>query len=101
MGDSADIASAVGCTACSALILQNEIIVANSGDSRAVLAKKVNKKLVGIEMSNDHKPENKEEKERIEKAEGYVEDNRVNGILNLSRSIGDLEYKSNPKFPID
>ena len=33
---------------------------------------------------------------RIEKAKGFVEENRVNGALNLSRSLGDLEYKSNP-----
>ena len=28
-------------------------------------------------------------------AGGFVEENRVNGSLNLSRSIGDFEYKSN------
>jgi serine/threonine protein phosphatase PrpC len=49
-------------------------------------------------MSEDHKPENAEEKARIEKAGGFVEDNRVKGVLNLSRSLGDLEYKSDPKI---
>ena len=34
---------------------------------------------------------------RIENAGGFVEENRVNGSLNLSRSLGDFEYKSNPK----
>lgn len=44
-------------------------------------------------MSIDHKPELQQEKARIEKAGGFVEENRVKGILNLSRSLGDLEYK--------
>lgn len=46
------------------------------------------------ELSEDHKPENANERKRIEAAGGFVEENRVNGCLNLSRSIGDFEYKS-------
>ncbi len=93
-----DIADATGCTACSAIITPTDIFVGNSGDSRAVLAIKKGDKNEAIEMSIDHKPENTLEKKRIEKAGGFVEDNRVKGILNLSRSLGDLEYKSDPKL---
>ena len=82
-----------GCTACSVLITPTDLYVANAGDSRAVLAKKVEGKVVGVELSVDHKPDLPEEKGRIEKAGGFVEDNRVKGVLNLSRSLGDLEYK--------
>ena len=71
------------------LVTETEIIVANSGDSRAVLSKDGK----ALEMSQDHKPDNAEEKARIEKAGGFVEENRVKGVLNLSRSLGDLEYK--------
>lgn len=46
-------------------------------------------------LSDDHKPDNAPEKARIEAAGGFVEENRVNGSLNLSRSMGDFEYKSN------
>ncbi len=89
-----DLASFVGCTACVALITKTEIYVANAGDSRCVLSKNG----IAINMSEDHKPDLEAEKKRIEKAEGYVEDNRVNGVLNLSRSLGDLDYKHNPKL---
>lgn len=94
-----DIAYAAGCTACSAIITPTDIIVGNSGDSRAVLAVKKGDKLQAVEMSFDHKPDNPGEKARIEKAGGFVEDNRVKGILNLSRSLGDLEYKSDSGKP--
>ena len=51
-------------------------------------------------MSIDHKPDLPEEKSRIERAGGYVDKNRVRGVLNLSRSLGDLEYKSDSKIPL-
>lgn len=50
-------------------------------------------------LSDDHKPDNAPEKARIEAAGGFVEENRVNGSLNLSRSIGDFEYKSSAELP--
>lgn len=102
-GNTEEIAYAAGCTACSAIITPTEIIVGNSGDSRAVLARKSSSpggKFTAVEMSVDHKPELPEEKQRIEKAGGFVEDNRVKGVLNLSRSLGDLEYKSDSSIPL-
>lgn len=69
-----------------------EIYCANAGDSRTVLCKKNKAK----DLSEDHKPELPSERNRIEKANGYVEDKRVNGMLALSRALGDFEYKSNP-----
>jgi len=98
---SSDIADAAGCTACSALITPTHIYVANAGDSRSVLAKKSSDgKYTAYAMSEDHKPENTGERNRIEKAGGFVEDNRVKGVLALSRSIGDLEYKSDASRPL-
>ena len=94
-----DIAMGTGCTACSTFFTEGEIICTNAGDSRCVLGVRDGTKLKAVEMSFDHKPDNEGEKRRIEKAGGFVEDNRVKGILNLSRSIGDLEYKSDPSIP--
>ena len=50
-------------------------------------------------MSVDHKPDNPEEAVRIKKAGGEVSNGRVNGNLNLSRAIGDIEYKRNKSIP--
>jgi serine/threonine protein phosphatase PrpC len=86
-----DLANGVGCTACVALLTKTDIYVANAGDSRCVLCK--NKQT--IPMSEDHKPDLPREKNRIYNAGGFIEDGRVKGILNLSRSLGDLEYKLN------
>ena len=62
----------------------------NSGDSRAVLATKTGKV---IELSYDHKPDNDGEMTRIKAGGGYVEDGRVQGIIAVSRAIGDWDYK--------
>lgn len=78
------------------MITETEVYCANAGDSRCVLSNNGS----AIEMSIDHKPENYAEKLRIERAGGFVEDNRVKGILNLSRSLGDLEYKQDNSIPV-
>jgi serine/threonine protein phosphatase PrpC len=52
-------------------------------------------------MSIDHKPDLPTEKARIERAGGFVEENRVKGVLNLSRSLGDLEYKQDKNISVE
>ena len=86
--------SFAGCTANVCLITKKEIYCANAGDSRSYLFS--NKRT--IELSFDHKPDNQIEKNRISKAGGFIIEGRVNGNLNLSRAIGDLEYKKNPSL---
>ena len=46
-----------------------------------------------VELSYDHKPDNDEEKKRIEAAGHFIEDSRVDGNLALSRAFGDFQYK--------
>ena len=78
------------------LVTPNHIYCGNSGDSRSVLARVAeNGTLSAVALSEDHKPENELELKRIYAAGGTVSENRVNGNLNLSRSLGDFEYKQN------
>ncbi|CAN0360587.1 unnamed protein product, partial [Ectocarpus sp. 13 AM-2016] len=67
-----------------------------ASSSRAVLCRGG----VAVALSHDHKPMSVTEKRRIEGAGGFVNAaGRVNGNLNLSRSIGDLKYKANKELP--
>jgi len=89
----------IGCTAVVCCIRRDSIVVANAGDSRAVLCRRG----VAVDMSEDHKPNLPSERARIRRAGGSIMEQRmggltqyrVNGNLNLSRSIGDLVYKQN------
>ena len=51
-----------GCTACVVLITKDRIYCANSGDSRAILAQTGNR---AHALSEDHKPNNLGEMQRI------------------------------------
>ncbi len=92
-----DVALMTGCTSCVCLIdnANKKLYFANAGDSRVVLCKKG----LAYPMSIDHKPDLDIEKNRIYKAEGFITEGRVKGNLNLSRGLGDLEYKNNTKLP--
>jgi len=72
-----------------------EVTVCNVGDSRAVLLRKDGRWKC---LTRDHKPSLPEERDRIEKAEGKVENQRVDGQLALSRAIGDWSYKLNGRL---
>nr|AVL26016.1 PP2C1 [Prunus avium] len=82
----------VGSTAVVALVCSSHIIVANCGDSRAVLCRGKQ----AIALSVDHKPNREDEYARIEAAGGKViqwNGHRVFGVLAMSRSIGDRYLK--------
>ncbi|KAF4447309.1 protein phosphatase [Fusarium austroafricanum] len=83
-----------GCTACVSLIAGNKLYVANAGDSRGVLGIKGRAK----PLSQDHKPQLENEKNRITAAGGFVDFGRVNGNLALSRAIGDFEFKKSAEL---
>ncbi|GLT72772.1 hypothetical protein SLA2020_446760 [Shorea laevis] len=82
----------VGSTAVVAIICSSHIIVANCGDSRAVLCRGKEP----MALSVDHKPNREDEYARIEEAGGKViqwNGHRVFGVLAMSRSIGDRYLK--------
>ncbi|KAK6126768.1 hypothetical protein DH2020_039493 [Rehmannia glutinosa] len=78
----------VGSTAVVAVVCSTHIIVANCGDSRAVMYRGK----VPVPLSVDHRPNREDECARIEAAGGKVinwDGYRVSGVLAVSRSIGD------------
>lgn len=82
----------VGSTAVVALVCSSHIIVANCGDSRAVLLRGKE----AMPLSVDHKPDSEKEYARIDAAGGKViqwNGYRVFGVLAMSRSIGDRYLK--------
>lgn len=85
------------CAIC-ALVLQNHIFLANVGDSRAIISYGNGK--ITAQVSIDHKPDEENEKNRIQKAGGVIvrtgalQVARVMpGRLSVSRSFGDLNAK--------
>ncbi|CAJ0573647.1 unnamed protein product, partial [Mesorhabditis spiculigera] len=81
-----------GCTAVCAILTPTHIIIANLGDSRAVLSR-AGEASFGTE---DHKPYLDKERNRIVEAGGSVMIQRINGSLAVSRALGDFDYKSVP-----
>eukprot|EP00594_Rhizosolenia_setigera_P001585 CAMPEP_0178946810 /NCGR_PEP_ID=MMETSP0789-20121207/4490_1 /TAXON_ID=3005 /ORGANISM="Rhizosolenia setigera, Strain CCMP 1694" /LENGTH=558 /DNA_ID=CAMNT_0020626839 /DNA_START=189 /DNA_END=1865 /DNA_ORIENTATION=- len=104
-----------GTTACVVLVRQNVLYIANIGDSRAILSRRMRRNKhpsttrQTIELTQDQKPNLQSEKERIENEYGgYVSPGNSNtGIparvwssvdkrdlgLAMSRSLGDLSLK--------
>lgn len=82
----------VGSTAVTAVVGEEEVVIANCGDSRAVICRNG----VAVPLSIDHKPDRPDELARIEASGGRVinwNGYRVLGVLATSRSIGDHYLK--------
>ncbi|KAL9435957.1 hypothetical protein AB3S75_022094 [Citrus x aurantiifolia] len=92
-----------GSTATIILMFDRQILVANVGDSKAFLfsdkiqsGQGAEAMLSAIELTKDHHPDRDDERARIEAAGGSVivwGVPRVNGVLAMSRSIGDIYLK--------
>ncbi|KAF4022062.1 hypothetical protein G4228_013348 [Cervus hanglu yarkandensis] len=84
-----------GSTATCVLAVDNTLYIANLGDSRAILCRynEESQRHAALSLSKEHNPTQYEERMRIQKAGGNVRDGRVLGVLEVSRSIGDGQYK--------
>ena len=92
-----------GSTAVCALITETHLILSNCGDSRGMICTRLTDSdgsviCKPVLTTVDHKPETPSELERIKKADGYVFNNRIRGVLGVSRSFGDFKYKNEKKL---
>lgn len=83
-----------GSTATVVALIGSELWVAHVGDSRAVLGGSGG---FVLRLCEDHRPSREDEMRRIEDAGGLVVEVsgtcRVNGVLGVSRALGDVELK--------
>ncbi|KAK3811151.1 MAG: phosphatase 2C-like domain-containing protein [Benniella sp.] len=82
-----------GCTAIMAYIRKEDdkrvLYTGNVGDARAVLCHKGK----AVRLSYDHKGSDRREAQRILDVGGFVMNNRVNGVLAVTRALGDSSMK--------
>jgi len=74
-----------------------KVIVSNLGDSRCILGNYSND--IARCITTDHKPTDEGESKRVVEAGGFVAQKRVDGVLAVSRSIGDGTYKNITHLP--
>lgn len=82
-----------GTTACACALVGKKVICCNAGDSRAIIIKRDGSV---VALSEDHKPDRDDETKRINDLGGRVIHWgrwRVEGVLAVSRSIGDARLK--------
>ncbi|KAK2197055.1 bifunctional Protein phosphatase 2C family/PPM-type phosphatase domain/PPM-type phosphatase domain superfamily [Babesia duncani] len=82
-----------GCTALLVFIGNGRIYTVNLGDSAAYLCRKIDNVIHAIPLNELHTPWLPSEKDRILSYGGTVEEGRVNGVLEVTRSFGDLHLK--------
>jgi serine/threonine protein phosphatase PrpC len=80
--------------------IRKKLIYAYAGDCKLVVGRKGQ----AMELALEHKVTDREESLRIQKAGNIIKNDRVYNKkltigLNLTRAIGDFDFKSNPDLP--
>lgn len=88
----ANLADKSGSTCIATFVTPTHYIIANCGDSRAVVCRD-GRCFFG---TKDHKPSDATEYQRVQAAGGYIQVGRVCGNLAVSRALGDFMYKDRP-----
>lgn len=85
-----------GCTACVCVLHEEQgrrlIYTAHLGDARAVLCR-AGGQAARLTSLSDHKATDPEEMRRVVEAGGAIVNERVNGMLAISRAFGDFQLK--------
>uniref|UniRef100_A0A7S0BMV6 PPM-type phosphatase domain-containing protein n=1 Tax=Rhodosorus marinus TaxID=101924 RepID=A0A7S0BMV6_9RHOD len=89
--------SYAGTTLNSVVVVGDKLYCCNVGDSRAVLCRDG----AAIGLSEDHSALSAPEVRRVRNAGGFVTSRGVNGVITLSRALGDLDLKGHKEktFP--
>ena len=91
------IAYEMGTTANIMLIKNNVIYIANVGDSLSVMYKDGK----AYNLNREHQVVIESEKERVLKSGATIQGYRINGMLNLTRALGDIRFKKDKKLKRD
>lgn len=87
-----------GCTACLVLIDEknNKLYFGNIGNSEVLIYGKNEPKF----LESKHRPKDENEKKRIENQKGLIINDKLYGILNSTRGLGNFAYNNNNKNKI-
>lgn len=89
LADDCSVSTSSGTTALAAIVFGSRLLVANAGDCRAVLCRKGE----AIDMSQDHRPSHALERKRVAELGGFIDDGYLNGVLSVTRALGDWDLK--------
>ncbi|EKX36042.1 hypothetical protein GUITHDRAFT_48451, partial [Guillardia theta CCMP2712] len=84
--------SMAGCTAAVVLVRRDEVWAANAGDTQIVLLGD-SRGGRGEQLCEIHRPDNENERRRVEELGGFIKTvgvPRLNGVLAVTRSLGDF-----------